>query len=224
MTARSRMSTRDAEALMAPAVAVIAANWSVHAIRVTRVIRAMKGVAALMTAFSFAVTTTPAQAASPEAAANVRLGRPLTPAAAQQTGTTVFPDGQGLPAGRGDVRIGRRVFEQQCARCHGGGGRGGSAVELVGGSVALTSPRPDKTIGLYWPYASTLFDFNRRAMPMDRPGSLTADEAYAVTAYLLFAEGLIGETTEIDARSLPLVKMPNRDGFNWIDVKPARSR
>jgi mono/diheme cytochrome c family protein len=147
-----------------------------------------------------------------------RLGRPITPAEAATAGTTIFPDGRGLPAGSGTAVRGKVLFEQHCANCHGAGGRGGSAPELVGGTASLTSPRPDKTIGQYWPYAPTLFDFNWRAMPMDKPGSLSADDAYAVTAYLLFAEGLIGETQTLDARTLPAVKMPNRNGFRGIDM------
>jgi mono/diheme cytochrome c family protein len=147
-----------------------------------------------------------------------RLGRTITPAEASTAGTTIFPDGRGLPAGSGTAVRGKALFEQQCANCHGAGGRGGSAPELVGGTASLTSPRPDKTIGQYWPYAPTLFDFNWRAMPMDKPGSLSADDAYAVTAYLLFAEGLVGETQVVDTRTLPAVKMPNRNGFCGIDI------
>lgn len=164
-----------------------------------------------------AILTAPASGADPLP----RLGRPLTAAEAAGAGTTIFPDGRGLPAGSGNATLGKTVFEQHCLRCHGAGGRGASAPELVGGSAPLTSARPDKTIGLYWPYAATLFDFNWRAMPMDKPGTLSADDAYAVTAYLLLAEGLIGDAAVMDARSLPTVKMPNRKGFRWIDAKQA---
>jgi mono/diheme cytochrome c family protein len=147
------------------------------------------------------------------------LGRPISADDAAAAGATIFPDGRGLPAGSGTAVIGKAVFAQHCARCHGDGGRGGSAPELVGGTVPLNGKRPDKTIGLYWPAAPTLFDFNWRAMPMDKPGSLTADEAYAVTAYLLFADGVIGETARMDAKALSAVRMPNRNGFRWIDAK-----
>ena len=153
-----------------------------------------------------------------------RLGRPISAADATTAGSTIYPDGRGLPAGSGTAVLGKTVFAQQCARCHGDGGRGGSAPELVGGTVPLKGKRPDKTIGLFWPSAPTLFDFNWRAMPMDKPGSLTADEAYAVTAYLLFADGVIGETTRMDARALSAVDMPNRDGFRWIDASPPPAR
>lgn len=153
-----------------------------------------------------------------------RLGRHLSPIEVQAAGTTIFPDGRGLLAGSGDARLGRQVFAQHCERCHGAGGRGGSAPELVGGTAALNSARPDRTIGLLWPSAATLFDFTWRAMPMDKPGILTADEAYAVTAYLLAAEGVIGETAVMNRTTLSLVKMPNRAGFDWVDVRPPNSR
>ena len=149
-----------------------------------------------------------------------RLGRPVTPQAAAQDDLNVFPDGRGLPPGRGTGIEGAPLFAQKCAFCHGEGGRGGAAEELVGGTAPLNSRSPDKTIGLYWPFATTLFDFTRRAMPMNAPGSLSADEVYALTAYLLAAENLIGERDEMNAVTLPKVRMPNRNGFVWIDAKP----
>ena len=153
-----------------------------------------------------------------------RLGKPVKAEDAAKWDLNVFPDGKGLPAGRGTTAQGRIVYDEKCASCHGEGGRGATAEELAGGSTALTSKSPDKTIGLYWPYATTIFDFTRRAMPMNAPGSLTADEVYAVTAYLLFANGIIGERDEMNARTLQRVKMPNRDGFIWIDAKPAADK
>ena len=91
---------------------------------------------------------------------------------------------------------------------------------MAGGTAPLTAKSPDKTIGLYWPYATTIFDFTRRAMPMFAPGSLTADEVYALTAYLLFVNGVIAESDEMNATSLAKVRMPNRNGFIGIDAQP----
>lgn len=151
-----------------------------------------------------------------------RLGRPVTAADAARWDSTVFPDGRGLPPGRGSAIEGAPLFERHCVACHGAGGRGASAEEVAGGSEPLTSPTPDKTIGLYWPYATTIFDFVRRSKPMGVPGSLSADEVYALTAWLLFANGVVSERDEIDARTLPRVRMPNRDGFVGIDARPPR--
>ena len=150
-----------------------------------------------------------------------RLGRAITPLEAARDERNVFPDGRGLPPGRGTGIEGAALFAQKCAVCHGEGGRGGAAEELVGGTAPLTAKSPDKTIGAYWPYATTLFDFTRRAMPMNAPGSLQPDEVYALTAYLLAAEKVIGERDEMNAVTLPKVRMPNRDGFVWIDAKRA---
>lgn len=134
----------------------------------------------------------------------------------------VFPDGQGLPPGSGRAVAGQAVYHSACAKCHGPKGSGGSAEELAGGAHGLTDPQPDKTIGTYWPYATTIFDFVRRSMPLDAPGSLSSEQVYAVTAYLLHLNGVIGEQMEINATTLPQVKMPNREGFVWIDVAQDR--
>ena len=149
-----------------------------------------------------------------------RLGQPISPQEAARWDLNVFPDGRGLPAGRGTAVQGAPLFAEKCAVCHGPGGRGATAEELAGGSAPLTAKSPDKTIGLYWPYATTIFDFTRRAMPMFAPGSLAADEVYALTAYLLFANGVIAEADEMNAATLPKVRMPNGGGFVGIDAKP----
>jgi cytochrome c len=148
-----------------------------------------------------------------------RLGHRLTAAQAARQNLNVYPDGRGLPPGRGTAIEGRPLFAQKCAACHGEAGRGATAEELAGGEEPLTSRSPDKTIGLYWPYATTVFDFTRRAMPMSAPGSLSADEVYAITAYLLFENRLIGERDEMNGRTLPAVRMPNRNGFTGVDAK-----
>lgn len=146
------------------------------------------------------------------------LGQPLSPAVSAGLMANVFPDGRGLPSGRGTAAEGAPLFKAQCAACHGEGGRGATAEELAGGNEPLTSASPDKTIGLYWPYATTVFDVIRRGMPMPAPGSLSNDELYAITAYLLHANGLIGERDVMDRDSLPRVRMPNRDGFTGVDA------
>ena len=132
--------------------------------------------------------------------------------------TLVFPDGSGLPEGRGNVETGSRLYVQHCLLCHGPNARGGSGEELSGGIADLTRDPPDQTIGTYWPFATTLFDFIRRAMPMHLPGILSNDDAYALTAYLLHENGILPVDARLDAESLKNVRMPNRDGFIWIDV------
>jgi cytochrome c len=119
----------------------------------------------------------------------------------------VGPDGQGLPPGRGTVAAGEQVYKAQCIACHGPTGTEGPMDKLVGEKL------PIKTIGSFWPYATTVFDYIRRAQPFDKPGSLTDEEVYALTAWLLFRNNIISADQVIDATTLPKVKMPNRDGF-----------
>ena len=141
-----------------------------------------------------------------------KLGRPLSAEEIAALEINVLPDGTGLPLGFGTVETGKAVYERQCIRCHGPKGMGGSAGELVG-QGPLSGETPDKTIGSYWPYATTIFDFVRRSMPQDAPRSLNDGEVYAVTAYLLYLNGIIEEKAVMDAKSLPAVRMPNREGF-----------
>ena len=148
-----------------------------------------------------------------------KLGTPMTVEEVAKWDLSIFPDGRGLPAGRGTAVEGRAIYDKQCARCHGAEGRGGTAEELVSEPQPLDQEAASKAIGPYWPYATTIFDFTRRSMPPTAPGSLTADEVYALTAYLLFANKIIGDKDEMSAGTLPKVKMPNRDGFTWIDAK-----
>lgn len=126
---------------------------------------------------------------------------------------TVLPDGRGLPPGSGDAVAGARVYAEHCVACHGEGGEGGSNDRLAGGQSSLTTARPVKTVGSYWPYATTIFDYVRRAMPYPAPGSLSDDDVYAVTAYLLNINGIVDEAVTMDAATLPRVRMPNRDNF-----------
>jgi mono/diheme cytochrome c family protein len=125
----------------------------------------------------------------------------------------VAADGAGLPAGSGNVTNGKTIYAQQCAACHGAKGEGKPADQLVGGRGTLASANPVKTIGSFWPYATTVFDFINRAMPYNAPQSLTPDEVYSVTAYLLYLNGVVAADAVLDARTLPKVRMPNRDGF-----------
>jgi cytochrome c len=141
------------------------------------------------------------------------LGKPLSKATIQQRNFTVFPNGQGLPVGQGSVSAGKQVYTSFCLSCHGFEGSGDSAEELAGALHRLTDNPPDKTIGTYWPYATTLFDFIRRSMPMDSPGSLSTQEIYDVTAYLLFLNNIIDHNKIIDHHSLAKIKMPNANGF-----------
>jgi len=131
-------------------------------------------------------------------------------------------DGKGLPPGKGDYAAGKAVYEGTCAACHGRDLTGvaglpdmpsGAALRLVGGRGTLASANPVVTVESYWPYATTLFDYIRRAMPFSAPGSLSNDEVYGVTAYILAESNIVDKTTVIDAETLPKVQMPNRDGF-----------
>lgn len=152
------------------------------------------------------------------------VGRPLTTQEARMAGATVFPDGSGLPKGSGRVSDGRDLFVMHCAACHGARGEGTHDFPaLAGGIGSLSSRQPVLTVGSYWPYATTLWDYIRRAMPYARPGSLGDDETYALTAYVLHLSGILDEDAGLDDRSLPSVRMPNRDGF-VADQWPAVSK
>jgi cytochrome c len=141
------------------------------------------------------------------------VGRAPTADEVRQWAISVSPDGKGLPEGRGSAAEARDIFANRCARCHGSRGEGAESVAIVGGRGTLQSPKPLKTVGSFWPYAPTLFDYVNRAMPFDKPGTLGTNQVYALTAYVLFLNGIVQEGDVMDARTLPKVRMPNRDGF-----------
>jgi len=142
------------------------------------------------------------------------IGRVPTVAELQARMISVTPDGTGLPAARGTAGEGRAVYNAQCAACHGVRGEGvGDYPPLAGGRETLKTTQPVLTVGSYWPYATTVWDYINRAMPYQAAGTLRPEEVYAVTAYVLYLSGIVRDSQVLDAKSLPRVRMPNRDGF-----------
>ena len=141
------------------------------------------------------------------------LGVALDPDEIASWDFTIMPDGRALPPGAGSVKQGDAIYQKYCLVCHGEGAMGDSGEQLAGAQMALTSEWPEKTVGSYWPYATTLFDFIRRSMPMTAPGILSDDEVYALTAYLLYLYGIIAESDVMRVETLRAVNMPNRGGF-----------
>ncbi len=175
----------------------------------------MFGVKRLLVIACFSATSVYALDGSPG------LGQALDSAEITGIDISIDATGRNLPVGSGTALQGASVYEAKCLACHGAGAVGGEnlADPLVGGIGTLTTDKPLKTVVSYWPYATTLFDYVRRAMPLNAPMSLADDEVYAVSAYLLFLGGVIEESHELNAETLPQVKMPNRDGFQsvWAD-------
>ncbi|RZF27313.1 cytochrome c [Paraburkholderia sp. UYCP14C] len=149
------------------------------------------------------------------------IGKPITETYLSAWNIDVAPDGHGLPNGSGDVATGGRIFAAKCAACHGANGEGLIGDQLIGGAGTLASPNPKRTVGSYWPYATTLFDYIRRAMPYNAPQSLSADEVYALSAWILNRNGIVPDDARLDAQSLAAIRMPNRDGF-VADPRPGR--
>lgn len=166
-----------------------------------------RGFVALTLAAILAATVVEAQ--SP----HYRVGRTPTPDEIKAWDIAIGPEGRELPPGRGTADRGKVVYAEQCTRCHGATGVEGPEMPLVGGQGTLNTAKPLKTVGSYWPYATTLFDYLNRAMPFDRPMVMSTDDVYAVTAYLLNVNGIIKADEVMDAKTLPAVRMPNRDGF-----------
>ena len=141
------------------------------------------------------------------------LGVEIAPADLVPWDISIQPDGEGLPPGSGDAATGAEIYAAKCLACHGEQGVGGPNDRLVGGHGTLTQLAQVRTIGSFWPQASTVFDYIRRAMPFQSPQSLSNDEVYALTAYLLALNGIIDEDDAMNARTLARVEMPNRGGF-----------
>lgn len=141
------------------------------------------------------------------------IGRSPTRAELQAWGSDIGPGGENLPRGGAEPTSGRTVYQRKCAGCHGPTGTEGPDEPLAGGAGTLASDRPVKTVGSYWPFAPTLWDYINRAMPFAQPGSLSVNEVYGAVAYVLFLNRIIGEHDRIDETTLPKIRMPNRDGF-----------
>ena len=142
------------------------------------------------------------------------VGRAPTQDEIRAWDTAVGPAGRELPPGSGTAKEGAEIFANKCAVCHGPAGEGTQmAPRLVGGKGTLTTPQPVLTVGSYWAFATTIFDFIYKAMPRGQEGSLKPDQAYALTAFLLYKNDIVKETDTIDTKTLPAIKMPNRDGF-----------
>lgn len=156
----------------------------------------------------------------PKTGVQYGIGVAASPTQVAAWNIDIQPDGSNLPAGSGTVAQGRTLYAQVCATCHGQQGEGKPMDRLVGGKGTLNTAAPVKTVGSYWPYATSIYDYIHRAMPFNAPGTLNPGEVYAATAYLLYMNGIIPENAVLDARTLPKVEMPNRDGFIVSDPRP----
>lgn len=172
-----------------------------------------------------------ADAALAQTADYKNIGRTPTQQEIQAWNISIGPDGKGLPPGQGSAKDGAPIFAAKCAVCHGDQGQGGKIGPRVVGGIAdtetLASLKPVRSVGGYWPYATTVWDFIRRAMPRDQSGTLTPNEVYAVTAFILYKSNIIKEDEVLDAKTLPQVKMPNRNGFvpaKFSDIPDEKKR
>jgi mono/diheme cytochrome c family protein len=159
------------------------------------------------------------------------VGRAPTKQEVEAWAISIGPDGKGLPPGQGSAKDGAPIFAAKCAVCHGPNGEGGKIGPRVVGGIAdtetLTTLKPVRTVGGYWPYATSVYDFIHRAMPRDDSGTLTPNEVYALTAFILFKSNIIKEGDVLDQKTLPKVQMPNRNGFvppNFADIPDEHKR
>lgn len=151
------------------------------------------------------------------AADGPKFGKSISEADAAAWDISIGPDGVGLPAGSGTAMQGAPIYAAKCASCHGAKGEGGAGPRLVGGQGTLKAPAvPIQTVGSYWPYATTVFDFVRRTMPWNQPKTLTSDETYSLVAYILNMNGIVKDGDVLDKDTLPKIRMPNRDGFTEL--------
>lgn len=160
-----------------------------------------------------------------------KIGRTPTKEEIQAWDISIGPDGKGLPVGQGTAKDGAPIFAAKCAVCHGANGEGGKIGPRVVGGIAdtetLTTLKPVRSVGGYWPYATSVYDFIHRAMPRDQSGTLTPNEVYALTAFILFKSNIIKEDDVLDQKTLPKVQMPNRNGFvpaRFEDIPDERKR
>jgi hypothetical protein len=170
-------------------------------------------------ALAVAALTIVASPVRAETQGHYGIGRTATDAEITGWNIDIGRNGENLPPGSGTVSQGREVFAQQCAACHGDKGEGGVGERLVGGQGTIATPKPIKTVGSFWPYAPTLFDYIRRAMPQNAPQSLSNEDVYAVSAYILNMNGLLPADATLDAKMLSAIKMPNRGMFTG-DPRP----
>lgn len=158
--------------------------------------------------------------AAPAMGTPLGLGRPALPEEVEAWDVAVLPDGQGLPVGSGDVETGEQVFGDNCASCHGDFAEGlDSWPVLAGGAGSLKDPRPVKTIGSYWPHLSTVFDYVHRSMPFGGAQTLSVDDTYAITAFLLYSNGLVEDDFVLSNENFTEIVMPNAEGF-YVDDRP----
>lgn len=183
--------------------------------------RSVKVLAATLAVALAGCAAAPMGSSSGAAVATPRLGQPITEAQLAKWNIDVrTPDGKGLPPGKGSVADGKKVYDAKCLACHGEGAKGGPVFgSMVGGIGSFTTNTRVLTPGSMYPYAGVLFDYVRRAMPMNAPQSLTDDEAYAVSAYILHLNGLMDANAVGDAKTFTALRMPNRDGF-IVDDRP----